>query len=165
MKKWEQFTRQEIEQFVKNSCSYAQLAKKIGYENSSSSGSAYRAVHQMINELNLDTSHFTGQGWIKGKTYDSKKYMPFDEYIKGDSVQTNKLRQKLLKEGLKEYKCECCQNTIWNGQPIPLEVHHKDGDKDNNELENLQLLCPNCHALTDNYRGKNTQKHKAKKLN
>ena len=62
MKKWEQFTRQEIEQFVKNSCSYAQLAKKIGYENSSSSGSAYRAVHQMINELNLDTSHFTGQG-------------------------------------------------------------------------------------------------------
>lgn len=165
MKKWEQFTRQEIEQFVKDSSSYAQLAKKIGYENSSSTGSAYRAVHQMINGLNLDTSHFKGQGWLKGEAYDNKKYIAFEEYIKGDSVQTNKLRRKLLKEGLKEHKCECCQNTIWNGQPIPLEVHHKDGDKDNNELENLQLLCPNCHALTDNYRGKNTKKHKAKKSN
>lgn len=165
MKKWEQFTRQEIEQFVKDSCSYAQLAKKIGYENSSSAGSAYRAVHQMINELNLDISHFKGQGWSKGETRENKTYIPFDQYIKGGSIQTNKLRKKLLKEGLKEYKCECCQNITWNGQPIPLEVHHIDGNKDRNEIENLQLLCPNCHALTDNYCGKNMKKHKSKQSN
>lgn len=164
MKRWERFTRQEIEQFVKESFSYAQLASKIGYPNPRN-GNAYRETHKMVEELYLNISHFKGQGWLKGQNYDNKKYIPFKEYIKGDSVQTNKLRIKLLKEGLKEYKCECCQNTTWNDQLIPLEVHHKDGNKSNNELENLELLCPNCHALTDTYRGKNTQKHKANMSN
>lgn len=52
---------------------------------------------------------------------------------------------------MKPYKCECCGNTEWNGLPIPLQLHHKDGNFRNNTLENLQLLCPNCHSLTDNY--------------
>lgn len=160
MKKWEKFTRQEIDQFVKESCSYAQLALKCGYGQTS--GSSTNQIKYMIKLLELDVSHFTGQGWLLGKTYDSQAYIPFEEYIKGDSVQTNKVRKKLIKEGLKEPKCECCQNVTWNGQPIPLEVHHKDGDKTNNDLSNLQLLCPNCHALTDTYKGKNTKKHKEK---
>ena len=84
--------------------------------------------------------------------------MPYAEYIKVGKVQSNKLRRKLLREGLKEAKCECCGNDQWNGVPIPLEVHHKDGNKTNNELDNLQILCPNCHALTPTYRGKNIKK-------
>jgi predicted HNH restriction endonuclease len=48
------------------------------------------------------------------------------------------------------------------GNPIPLELHHIDGDKTNNTLENFQLLCPNCHALTDSYRGKNVKKKRNK---
>ena len=56
---------------------------------------------------------------------------------------------------LRGHACENCGKKEWLGKPIPLEVHHLDGDKLNNELSNLQLLCPNCHALTDNYRGKN----------
>ncbi len=47
--------------------------------------------------------------------------------------------------------------SLWLNKPIPLELHHKDGDNTNNELDNLELLCPNCHALTDNYRGRNKQ--------
>lgn len=160
MKKWERFTRQEIEGFVKESSSYAQLAKKCGY--GTRSGSSISNIKEMIDLLNLDISHFTGQGWLAGKTCDSKLYIPFEEYIKGQSIQTNKLRKKLLKEGFKEHICECCLNTTWNNVPIPLEVHHKDGDKNNNQIENLELLCPNCHALTDTYRGKNIKKHKEK---
>lgn len=84
--------------------------------------------------------------------------MPYEQYIKYGKVQSNKLRKKLLRDGLKEARCECCGNTTWNGLPIPLEVHHINGDKDNNELYNLQILCPNCHALTPTYRGKNIKK-------
>ena len=160
MKKWEKFTRQEIEQFVKDSYSIATLAGKLGY--SKNGGSSNSTLKLMIQELNLDISHFTGQGWCSGRTFISDKYMPFDEYIKSGSVQTNKLRKKLLREGLKEHICECCQNTLWNDMPIPLEIHHKDGNKENNNIENLELLCPNCHALTDNYKGKNTSKHRLK---
>ena len=59
---------------------------------------------------------------------------------------------------MKEYRCECCGNTEWMGKPIALELHHVNGIKDDLRVENLQLLCPNCHAFTDNYRGKNIGK-------
>ena len=59
---------------------------------------------------------------------------------------------------LRGHRCELCLNTEWQNLPIPLEVHHLDGEHLNNELENLQLLCPNCHALTENWRGKNINK-------
>lgn len=55
---------------------------------------------------------------------------------------------------LRGHKCECCGNTHWLGELITLEVHHKDGDSLNNELENLCLLCPNCHSYTENWRSK-----------
>lgn len=84
--------------------------------------------------------------------------MPYEQYIQEGVVQSNKLRKKLLREGIKEARCERCGNTEWMGVPIPLEVHHINGDKTKNELDNLQLLCPNCHALTDTYRGKNIKK-------
>ena len=158
MKRWEKFTKEDIEQFVKESSSYAQLAKKCGY--GTNSGSSIKEMQQMVDQLNLDTSHFTGQGWSKGITYQNSRYVPFESYIKTDYVQTNKVRKKLLREGLKQHICECCLNTTWNNVPIPLEVHHKDGNKNNNEIDNLELLCPNCHALTDNYKGKNTEKYK-----
>lgn len=69
-----------------------------------------------------------------------------------------RLKWRLIEEGYKEFKCECCGLSTWLGKEIPLELHHKDGDNQNNELENLELLCPNCHSLTDNYRWKNTRK-------
>lgn len=86
------------------------------------------------------------------------QYMPYEQYIVEGVVQSNKLRRKLLREGLKEHRCERCKNTMWNGTKIPLEVHHKDGDKSHNTIDNLELLCPNCHAQTDTYRGKNIKK-------
>ena len=91
-----------------------------------------------------------------------KPNMSLIDYLaKSKDIQTNKIRLKLLKEGYKEYKCECCNNTEWLGKPIPLELHHKDGDVTNNTIENFVLLCPNCHAFTDSYRGKNSRVHKS----
>ena len=73
---------------------------------------------------------------------------------------TSHLNDRLLKEGIKEYKCECCGNTEWMGKPIMLELHHIDGDHNNNKLENLQMLCPNCHSITDNFKSKKMKHYK-----
>lgn len=52
-------------------------------------------------------------------------------------------------------KCSRCGLTSWNGEVLNMELHHIDGNKFNHRLENLEMLCPNCHAQTDNYRAKN----------
>lgn len=75
--------------------------------------------------------------------------------VKDKLYQSYRLQKRLVSEGLKEHKCECCGLTEWLGKPIKLELHHINGDHTDNRLENLQLLCPNCHSYTDNYRGKN----------
>jgi hypothetical protein len=67
-----------------------------------------------------------------------------------NNVKSYILKNKLIEEGIKEAKCERCKNTIWNGLPIPLELHHKDGNHYNNDLINLEILCPNCHAQEPN---------------
>ena len=83
-----------------------------------------------------------------------------DDIIDGKhpQYQSNKLRQRLLKDGLKNNLCELCKIEEWLDKPIKLELHHIDGNKNNNSLDNIQLLCPNCHSFTDNYRGKNIKK-------
>jgi transposase-like protein len=86
--------------------------------------------------------------------------MPIEKILVENSsyVSSNSLRKRLLKEKIKEPKCECCGATEWLGNPIALELHHVNGIKDDLRIENLQILCPNCHAFTDNYRGKNQGK-------
>ena len=68
-------------------------------------------------------------------------------------ITSYRLKNKLLQTGLKEYKCESCDLDQWKGNPIPLELHHIDGNSANNNITNLQTLCPNCHSMTSNYRG------------
>lgn len=146
MKKWEKFSKEEIEQFVKDSKSYAELARKIGYDDPSSNGNAYREAHQVVDEFNLDISHFTGQGW-------NKNNFDYSRFCYGKKIKTADALNAITL--LRGYKCENCGLEEWQGSLIPLEVHHIDGDELNSDLTNLQILCPNCHALTDNYKGKN----------
>ncbi len=84
-------------------------------------------------------------------------------YIDNDIVVgSHKLKLKLIEDNIKEHKCESCGLEEWMGNKIPIELHHVDGNRFNNKLENLEILCPNCHANTDNYSGKNI-KHKQHK--
>ena len=102
---------------------------------------------------------YNGNQSGKGVPKPKSTKMTLVEYLeKSKDVQTNKVRLRLLEEGYKEHKCECCGLTTWLDKPIPLELHHKDGDRTNNVIENFALLCPNCHAFTDSYRGKNSRK-------
>jgi Zn finger protein HypA/HybF involved in hydrogenase expression len=144
----------EFSEIVKSSLSIAEVIRKC---NGVPAGGNYRSIKKRITQLNLDTSHFTGQGWNVGERFKSPvKAKPLVEILVENSFyQSYKLAKRLLKEGVKERKCECCGNTTWLDKDIPLELHHINGDNTDNRLENLQLLCPNCHAMTDNYRGKN----------
>ena len=83
--------------------------------------------------------------------------IPLSDILEGKhpQYQSNKLRLRLLKENIFEHKCQECGLAEWNKVAIPLELEHVDGDSNNHKLDNLALLCPNCHALTNTYRGKN----------
>lgn len=142
--KWRNFTRQEIEVFVQESYSYAALAEKLGYDKKS--GHYIEKMKTMIQELNLDISHFLGQGH-------NKNNFDYERFRKGIVIKTSQAVEAL--SHMRGRRCEQCGKEEWLGQPIPLEVHHEDGDSLNNEMDNLKLLCPNCHALTNNYCGKN----------
>ena len=156
MKKWENFSKEQLEKFVKQSNSIAQVAVLCGYAEKSGSGAL--AIRQMIEYYNFDTSHFLD---LNGSSEAVKKLDDQSDFVYGKAIKSEKMKNHLIH--LRGHKCEKCGNTEWQRQLIPLEVHHIDGDRLNNVLENLQLLCPNCHAQTENYRNKNISIEKEKR--
>ena len=145
---------EELEVAVATSRSIAEVARRIGL--SLNNGQTYRRIHTLIERYRLDTSHFTGQGWSKGEAIESGAARPLDELlVTGRHYQSSSLRRRLIREGRKAPVCEGCGRTTWLDQPIPLELDHRNGDRLDNRIENLRLLCPNCHAFTDSYRGRN----------
>lgn len=146
--RFNKYTKDELILAVKSSKSIRQVLLTLGV---APHGGNYAVINKYIKKLGLDISHFTGQLWSKGRTIGPKR--PLSDYLSNEySITSHKLRQRLIKERLLEPKCYCCNNTFWNNKPIPLELEHKDGNHHNNELNNLTLLCPNCHAQTSTYR-------------
>lgn len=161
MKKYEQFNIEQLQDFCNQSESYRDLAKFIGY--SVDGGSSIKYVKEAIVKYNLDISHFKGQGHSKNI---GKKRIPTEDYLTNKvSTTSYRLRNRLLEEQILEYRCCCCKLDTWLNQPIPLELHHKDGNKNNNALENLELRCPNCHYFTDTYKSKNRSSCKSESDN
>ena len=84
-----------------------------------------------------------------------EKTRPIQDYLTNKvPMQSDKLKVRLLNEGVLENKCHICENKGWQGKKIPLELDHIDGDHGNNRIKNLRLVCPNCHAQTSTYRVK-----------
>lgn len=161
MNKKYNFTKEDYENAAKISFSYAGMCRALEIRPV---GGNYTTLKDKIKKYNIDISHFTGQGWNLGLKFKNNYKINLTDILKKDvSYQSNKLKKRLINEGLKEYKCEKCGRTEWEGKEIPLELHHIDGNKYNNELNNLQLLCPNCHAQTEHYRGKNQERYKENK--
>ena len=90
------------------------------------------------------------------KSLDVGEKKSYDRIFNGEKLHIQTLRKLLI--GDVDSCCELCNTSEWLGSPITLEIHHIDGNNKNNELSNLQILCPNCHSQTDNYRAKNIKK-------
>jgi hypothetical protein len=149
--KFRKYSEEDLKRSVKTSQSLRQVLTKLGIKEA---GGNYRTLKKAISFLSLDTSHFTGRAWNKGKTFAPKR--PLSDYLeKGVPIQSNRLRKRLLKEGTFNHVCSVCTRHTWMGNSIPLELDHINGDHEDNRLLNLRLLCPNCHAQTPTYRGKN----------
>ena len=144
------YSKDVLSDIISNSISKRECLIKL---NLKPYGGNYRILNRYIEMFKLDTSHFLGQCWNKNNSPADIK--PIEKYFNNEiPITSYKLKNRILKEKIKNYKCEICGLEKWNNQKIPLELHHINGNNKDNNLNNLQLLCPNCHALTDNYRNR-----------
>lgn len=119
----------------------------------------YKTLRRRIAEENIDISHLkTGVGANKGRKFPGfARAGSLDEILVKDSKYTNKrfLKKRLLESKILPNQCQLCgQLPEWNGKPLTLQLDHKNGDNQDNRLENLRIVCPNCHTQTDTYAGK-----------
>lgn len=104
-------------------------------------------LNSYLSKMDID---YKGNQGSRGKKTDSKRKTA-EELSKNPLCSSHKMRNRLIEDNIKLPKCEQCNLTLWLGKAIPLELHHKDGNHYNNTLDNLEILCPNCHAQTSSY--------------
>lgn len=146
--------RYTAEQFTtawNDSHSVAEVLRKLGMNIY---GSAHAGALAAAEELGLTRDHMKGQGWNTGDTggFVPVPARPLSEVlVYGKRENNDFLKKRLIRHGIKQHKCEDCGNTEWMGRPIPIALDHEDGDRLNNRIENLRILCYNCHGLTATY--------------
>ncbi len=138
--------RSEIEQWISENQSKAFMCREL------------KCKPETLNAylLKMGIQYSGNQG---GKGRIDPKYKTAEEYSKNSYVRSHKMLEKLIRDGIKEDKCELCGITYWQGVHLPLELHHKDCDHFNNNLDNLMILCPNCHSIQEGNAGANIGKY------
>jgi len=155
------WTDEDLRKAVETSSSTRDVIQRLGLIPA---GGNYLQVKSAMSLLKLDTKHFTGQAWRKGRVFGIEPRIPLNKIlVKESHFQSFKLKKRLFAEELKKPICERCG---WAEQSedgrIPVELDHINGDRHDNRIENLRILCPNCHSLQPTHRGKN-QKRRVKK--
>lgn len=146
-------TRENLERAVSLAQSLRQACEILGMDLHS--GNSYRAVRNRIKSWGINTSHFNPWGIIPGRN--KRKKRPTEELLKkGSLVESARLKARLFKEGILKQECSWCKiGPDWNGAPLVLQLDHINGEKYDNRLENLRILCPNCHSQTETFTSKN----------
>lgn len=133
-----------LREAVSNCVNYRDVLRYLGV---STNGNNSSTLKSKIEQFGIDISHFTFAPKSKGKP------KPLIDYLTANSkCSRQSLKERLLKEGYKQNVCEVCGIAEWNGKPLTMQIHHIDGDNTNNCLDNLMMICPNCHSQTENYR-------------
>lgn len=133
---------------IKESCNFTEVAEKSGVRVG---GNTYKEFKRISEKYKIDTSHFKK----RNKTGENKLLKKEEVFSKDSKINSSRLHKYITRYNLKKEICECCGLSQWMGKNISLQVHHINGDNKDNRIENLQILCPNCHSQTDNYAGKN----------
>lgn len=127
---------------------------RLATGNSKPSGGTQNHVGALLKKYGIDTSHFTGQGHRKGRTFPAESKDP-EHYFRvlepgSPRIKGPALARAMVKVGI-PYECAISGTTEWLGKPITLQVDHVDGDWYNNLRDNLRFLCPNCHSQTSTW--------------
>lgn len=156
MKKYN-WNLEQIKEAVSKSINFTEVLELINIPRQGNNSSTLR---RFLDENNIDYSHFTG----RAREYKNRE-TPIEDYLENKvKITSSKLKDKLIKAGLKENKCENpqCGISTWHERPITCQLHHIDGNPLNNSLENLIMLCPNCHSQTSNFCGNANKKEPEK---
>lgn len=138
------YTTEQLKQTIMESNSWAEVCRVFGIPPAT--GSQTHLKNRAAKE-NIDFSHFNGYNWRRGKSFPNEA-TPIEKYFSGEiKTSSHKLKLRLIKDGIKTKECEKCGISEWLGYDLPLELDHINNNHYDNYLENLQILCPNCHAV------------------
>jgi len=152
------YTLDELKLVIENSSTYSDVCRKL---NIKVNGGNFLNLKKKIKTNNIDITHFTGKGWNIGDRHinNGVKYELSDLLVEFSTYNRGHLKKRLINEGILEYKCVKCGNEgEWMGEKITLQLDHINGVNDDNRLNNLRILCPNCHSQTSTFAGKNNIK-------
>ncbi|MER6527935.1 HNH endonuclease [Streptomyces sp. NPDC001508] len=150
------WTREILQTAVSASSNMGEVLRRLGLDVV---GGHHTHISRRIKAYGIDTSHFRVPTQGGGR----RPRAPEGLLVKQSAadarrMQSSRLKRAMLAHGIDERCAMCGMAPVWLGEPLPLEVDHIDGDWRNNEIENLRLLCPNCHSTTDTYRGRGARR-------
>lgn len=145
----------DLTEAVRKCASVSSVLRMFGL---SDAGTQHASMRDRIRGLGLDTSHFGHSECVVGRLGSRLNHAEIFRY--GSSHTTSTLRRIIKRDVLLDEKCVLCNGeTVWMNKPLTLQIDHIDGDKHNNQLENLRFVCPNCHSQTPTFAGRNKGHH------
>lgn len=147
----------DLKKATRDSTSIRQIIERLGLVPA---GGNYEQVQAVLKAEKISTDHVTGRGWRKNMRVAFTPRIDLKTILTKDNhFQSYKLKKRLFLVGLKKEQCELCgwAEKSEDGR-IPVELDHINGDRYDNRIENLRILCPNCHSLQATHRGKNQRR-------
>lgn len=142
-------SNEQLVEISKGCISISEIMRKVGYEHIN--GYAHKVFSKRLKKAGVFIDTKRSMAWNTGNVNihvkDIEDYLVLD----GPFITTSKLKHRLYRVGLKEKKCEICSLTDWMNKPIRLHLDHVNGNNNDRRIENLRVLCPNCHSQTETY--------------